>query len=262
MFIPLRFLCFTPFFYFHSLYPFCLSACLSRFHSRAIYLHPCLFTFLLTFTGSLPSRPLILVLLLVDVSLLPPAPRSFPCHRPLLSLIPSATTHSSPSRPISPPPLSPVARTAQPPVFACEINAFLFRPELNASLHKETPIYSFILRVKKKTGTGGLGVRLASPCERRTTFPLTSFASFFRGPSPHIFSPFLSLSLSLSLSFSPFARRNARRRREEAGKLVGQMLAVFAIAPAVNRPRSTDNFVNDVTPSSLSFRSLATLFFP
>lgn len=41
---------------------------------------------------------------------------------------------------------------AQPPVFACEINAFLFRPELNASLHKETPIYAFILRVKKLSG--------------------------------------------------------------------------------------------------------------
>lgn len=30
-------------------------------------------------------------------------------------------------------------------VFACEINAFLFQSELNASLHKETAIYSFIL---------------------------------------------------------------------------------------------------------------------
>lgn len=43
-------------------------------------------------------------------------------------------------------------------VFACEINAFLFRSELNASLHKETAIYSFILLGGERKGAKAAAV--------------------------------------------------------------------------------------------------------
>ena len=104
VFIPLRFLCFTPFFYFHSLYPFCLSVCLSACLPVALplsrYLSPSLPLYLTShvyrlsaFASPYPSPP-------PSRRLSPPLPLH--AHfRPLLSLIPSATlphTHPPPRR--------------------------------------------------------------------------------------------------------------------------------------------------------------------
>lgn len=108
-------------------------------------------------------------------------------------------------------------------VFACEINAFLFRSELNASLHKETAIYSFILwgwigRGRKAATEGNDEPHrepsvhpnrvLQTPSQSKRT--AQSFLSSSFSPIASFFFP--------SVSISRKGERNRQRRgREEGG---------------------------------------------
>lgn len=190
------------------------SACLSRFvfsvlHLSSIsiryvpsvalplslYLSPSsVFAYLLTFTGFLPPHPLIL----------PSVDDPFPLHAhfrvPFSSFSDSLCNARASSSD---------ARIAQPPVFACEINAFLFRPELNASLHKETSIYSFILRVKKKADSSRWGQKRSRRFKTRDVLVIASQHLPFKFVSLFLLEPSLHIFRSFSSSSSPF-QRNAQ----------------------------------------------------
>jgi len=100
-------------------------------------------------------------------------------------------------------------------VFACEINAFLFRSELNASLHKETAIYSFIL-----WGWTGKGLRRQPRREedeslRPSIHPNRVFQTLSQSErmAQSFLLPFFSRTMHLSLrrpAFFPSKRETPR----------------------------------------------------
>lgn len=145
-------------------------------------------------------------------------------------------------------------------VFACEINAFLFQSELNASLHKETAIYSFILWGWTEKGRRRRSRREGDESPWPSIHPnrVLQTLSQSERTAQSFFLPFFPAIVHLSLVvLLSFPRRGKRQEREKVKRLEGadvrHLPAFISFYPGHPLPtdwrRSNDDFVNDVRSS-------------